>query len=456
MAATGRKGRLGHGSAAAVATLAMVGAAGGAHASGYQVREQSAVGQGVSFAGSAARGDDPSTMFFNPAAMAWLPGTQAVVLGSGIFPTAEVRSGSASRAAALGGGPITGSLGDAGLDAFVPALYGTTALAEDWRLGVSVTSPWGLVTKYPADFIGRYHALTSSLKTFNIAPAVSWRPLPNLSLGAALQIQYADARLSNAVDFGSVGFLNPQLRALGFRPGAADGRSTIDGDSTAVGWQLGAQWEPLAGTRLGLGFRSAVFHDLAGEVRFEGVPAPLTPAFRGTGGRAKLTTPESLTFGVTHRVGERWTLLAGAEWTNWSRFRELVVRFDDGRAPSVTEQRWRDTWFLSAGTEYQASRDLALRAGFAWDKTPVRDETRTPRIPDSDRYWLSVGASWRALPVSLPGMTLSAAYTHVFADEGRVRLTDPGPGSSNFLRGNLSADYSASVDILSVQARFAF
>lgn len=86
----------------------------------------------------------------------------------------------------------------------------------------------------------------------------------------------------------------------------------------------------------------------------------------------------------------------------------------------------------------------------------MRDETRTPRIPDSDRYWLSVGASWRALPVTLPGMTLSAAYTHVFADEGRVRLTDPGPGSTNFLRGNLSADYSASVDILSVQARFAF
>jgi len=428
----------------------------GAVASGYQVREQSAVGQGASFAGSAARGDDPSMMFFNPAAMAWLPGTQAAAVGSGIFPTTEVRNGTASRAAALGGGPIAGSLGDAALDAFVPALYGTTALGEAWRVGVGVTSPWGLVTKYPADFIGRYHALTSSLKTINVAPAVSWRPLPNLSVGAALQIQYADAKLSNAVDFGSIGFLNPQLRALGFRPGAADGRGTVRGDDTAVGWLVGAQWEPLAGTRLGLAFRSAVFHDLSGDVRFEGVPAPLAPAFRGTGGRAKLTTPESLTFGVTHRLDARWTLLGGAEWTNWSRFRELVVRFDDGRAPSVTEQRWRDTWFLSAGAEYQATPDLALRAGVAWDKTPVRDETRTPRIPDSDRYWLSVGASWRALPATLPGLTLTAAYTHVFVDDATVRLTDPGPGSSNFLRGNLSADYRASVDILAVQARFAF
>lgn len=56
--------------------------------------------------------------------------------------------------------------------------------------------------RYPADFIGRYHALTSSLRTLNIVPSVSWRPRPNLASGARLQRRYADARLSQAVDFG--------------------------------------------------------------------------------------------------------------------------------------------------------------------------------------------------------------------------------------------------------------
>jgi long-chain fatty acid transport protein len=143
-------------------------------------------------------------------------------------------------------------------------------------------------------------------------------------------------------------------------------------------------------------------------------------------------------------------LLAGAEWTNWSRFRDLVLRFEDGRAPFVTEQRWRDTWSLAAGTEYRATDALTLRAGIAWDKSPVPEETRTPRIPDANRYLLSGGVSWQVRH----NVTLSAAYTHIFIDDAQVRLTDPGSGP--YPRGNLNADYRASVDVVSVQARFAF
>lgn len=138
-------------------------------------------------------------------------------------------------------------------------------------------------------------------------------------------------------------------------------------------------------------------------------------------------------------------------WTNWSRFRELRVDFDN-RPSSVTEQRWRDTVSFAVGAEYRATDALRLRAGFAFDPTPVRDETRTPRIPDSDRYWASIGASWRVTP----NMELTAAYTHIFARDTTVRLRDGGPGSSDFLRGNLNLDYRASVDIVAVQARLTF
>lgn len=429
-------------------------AGGEAAASGYALREQSAVGQGAAFAGSAARGDDPSMLFFNPASMAWLPGIQAAIVGSGIWPDSEAHSGAASRNALLGGSAITGSLGgNASHSAFLPALYGTAAAGEQWRLGLSVTMPWGLVTKYPNDFIGRYHALTSSLRSIDIAPAVSWKPLPNLAVGAALVIQYADARLSNAVDFGAIGALSG-LGRFGLLPGTRDGRATVSGDDTAVGWQLGAQWEPLAGTRLGISFRSAVFHDLRGDATFQGVPVPLnlSPQFANTGARAKLTTPEVLSLGISHRLNERWTLLGGADWTNWSRLRDLIVQFDNGRAPSVTEERWKDSWFLSLGTEYRATDALTLRAGFAYDQTPVRTETRTPRIPDADRYWLSIGASYQIMR----NVTLSAGYTHIFANDAKVSLQDPGPGGSNLLRGNLDLNYRASVDILAVQARVAF
>jgi long-chain fatty acid transport protein len=428
-------------------------ASGEAAATGYELREQSAVSQGASFAGAAAKTDDPSFLYFNPAATAWLPGTQTSIVGSGIFGWAEAQAGSAARTAVLGGSTVTGTLGgDAAQDAFLPAMHGSIALGDRWHLGLSVTSPWGLVTKYPADFIGRYHALTSSLKTVNIAPSVSWRPLPNLAIGAGLQIQYADARLSQAADLGAVGFLNPALRRAGFRPGGADGRATVTGSDTAVGWQVGAQYEPAPGLRLGAAFRSAMFHTLRGEAQFDGVPAPLRSGFVPSAGKAKLTTPESLTLGAALKLSDRWTLLSGAEWTNWSRFRELTVRFDDGRAPSVTEERWRDSWFVSLGAEYQVSKTLAVRTGVAWDQSPVPDGTRTPRIPDTDRYWLSAGASWQPMPQ----VTLSAAYSHIFAGESQVRLRDSGPGTNDFLRGDLTANYSASVDILSLQATLTF
>ena len=140
------------------------------------------------------------------------------------------------------------------------------------------------------------------------------------------------------------------------------------------------------------------------------------------------------------------------EWTNWSRFQDLTVNFTNGRAPSVTEERWRDSVFASIGGEYRWSEALTLRAGFAYDQTPVRSADRTPRIPDSDRYWLSAGASYQVNR----NITLSAAYTHIFAPDATVNLQDPGPNNTNLFRGNLTSNYRGSVDIVTAQLRFAF
>lgn len=437
-----------------MAAMVAVAAGGDAAASGYALREQSAVGQGTSFAGATARADDPSFMFFNPAALGYLAGYQASLVGSYIRPESTVDSGTATRAAILGGTPITGQLGgDAGLNAFVPAVYTSAQLSPEWAIGLSVTSPFGLVTKYDTDFIGRYHALTSTLRTINVAPTVSYRPAPWISFGASLQVQHAYARISQAIDFGAAGAL-AGLGPFGFAPGRFDGRGTVRGDDIALGWTVGAVWEPQDGTRVGLSYRSALFHKLEGDAYFQGAPGPLANSanFRNTDGRAKLTTPEMASLGIAQRVGERLTLLGDLSWTNWSRFRELRVEFDSGRADSVSEQRWRDTWSLALGAEYLVAEGLRVRAGGAYDQSPARDQYRTPRIPDSDRWWLSVGASYQVLR----NVELTAAYTHIFANDARVRLRDTGPGSAEFLRGNLDLNYSASVDIVAVAARLMF
>ncbi|MGG5822963.1 OmpP1/FadL family transporter [Falsiroseomonas sp. HW251] len=420
-------------------------------ASGYALREQSAVAQGASFAGATAQAGSPSALSFNPAAIALLTGRQAAVSTSLLMPRVATRGGDAFLGPAFGASPITGTVGSEAVgDAGVLALYGTAQIGSDLTFGIAATSPWGLVTKYDIDFVGRYHALTSELATLNVAPAIAWRPHPTLALGASLQIQQATARLSNAVDFGSVGAA-AGLGGTGLRPGAADGRGVVEGTDWAFGYQLGLLWEPAQGTRLGVAFRSAVFHELRGDTRFEGVPAPLAAAFQDASARASFATPEVASVGMAQALGARWTLLAEAAWTNWSRFGELRVQ-TDGRSDIVTEQRWRDAWFVALGAEYRATDALTLRGGVAFDQSPVPEATRTPRIPDSDRSWFSIGAS---LSIGA-GVELAAAYSHVVGSGAPVRLRDQGPQSTTFLRGELNLEYRSHVDIISLEIRVAF
>ncbi len=94
---------------------------------------------------------------------------------------------------------------------------------------------------------------------------------------------------------------------------------------------------------------------------------------------------------------------------------------------------------------------LTLRIGGAYDQSPVPDaERRTPRLPDTDRYWLAIGASYEPNP----RFKLDFGYTHIFMDDGHInqRVGDEG----NTFRGNLNMDYENQVDIIAVQARIVF
>lgn len=420
-----------------------------AHAAGFALKEQSAVAQGTSFAGATARADDPSTLFFNPAGMAKLPGYQVSLNAAWIAPSSVLSNGSASRAPLFGGGPIGGETGgDAASATVLPAGYVSVPLSPDWHAGLSITAPFGLTTKYAPNSLARYYALTTSLTTVDVSPAVSWQATPHLALGAALLVEYARANLSNAVDFGSLGAA-AGLAGLGLLPGRADGNASFHGDDTALGWQLGALYEPAAGTRVGIDYRSAIVHRLTGNASFQRVPAPLTPFFAGGAAIAKLPEPAMLSAGVTQAIGA-WTLLADVIWTEWSTFRNLLVTYPGGRSQTV--ETWRDAWGISLGAEVRLNESITLRAGTAFDQTPTRTATRTPRIADGDRYWLSLGATWQPQP----HLALSAAYSHIFVDAGDVALTDAGPATPNFARGNLAARFGNAIDIGALQATLAF
>ena len=159
-----------------VAVAAMAGllpiAINSAHAAGFALIEQSASGMGNAYAGAAAVAEDASTIFFNPAGMSLLNGKDLAIAGHAIILNAEF-SGSATNPLALGGGAATGgSGGDAGGTSFVPNLYFSMPINDRWSAGIGVNAPFGLVTEYDSDWVGRFQGIKSEITTLNVNPAV--------------------------------------------------------------------------------------------------------------------------------------------------------------------------------------------------------------------------------------------------------------------------------------------
>ena len=416
-------------------------AAGGAFASGFQLRENSAAALGNAFAGAAASVEDTSIVANNPAGMTALRGNQvsgdlAIVIPSAIF------SGMSVNAAHQ---PVSGSNGgDAGGAQPVLAAYGFYDASPDVKFGLAITAPFGLKTQYDSGWVGRYNAVKSDLEVININPNIAFRLTDWLSVGAGPALQHTSAELTNAINSTSIARLaNPQLPA-GFA--LPDGYAHITGDSLSVGYNLGVFAQISPETQIGASYRSQVSHRLDGTATIN-VPAPLAvdPRFQTTPSQTDFKTPEIVSLAGSSRIRPDLMLLAEVQWTNWSVVKNLRIQRPDGSALIDQPEQWHGTWFGSIGASYFPDPNWTIRGGFAFDPTPVRDQFRTARIPDSDRYWLAagVGYKWTA------DLRFDAAYVHIFANSAPI---DEVSQTGDMLTGR----YSNHIDIVSLSATLRF
>ncbi len=426
-----------------------------AYAAGFAVHEQSAASQGNAYAGIAAGGDDISSSFFNPATLARYSGIHAVGSFSVVAGQADFTPHSATT---VFGTPITG--GDGGnliRTGYVPAFTGSWEFTPDWFLGLSVNAPYGFETEGDGGWIGRYHALGSKLRGVEIDPMVAWKAADWVSFGAGFRAMKLSARLSSNIDIGTASAAGGGVPL--FTPGdpAFDSVASIKGDDWAYGYTLGMTLTPMPDTRIGIGYRSKMDATLRGTADFTLSPQGQALSFASgqlvdTGATAAVTTPETVTLGIEHDLSPQWTVGAEADWTRWSRFQEIRVQFDNpAQADDVTRENWKDSWFLSLGATYHPDDDWTLRAGVAYDEGVIQSGAqRGPRIPDSDRYWASLGAGYKLTEAT----TINAAYSHIFAPTTTIAQSVSDP--NNLVRGNLNGEIDASADIVSVGVAMAF
>ncbi len=428
------------------------------HAAGFALIEQSASGMGNAFAGGAAGAEDASTIFFNPAGMTYLPDNQLVIAVHVIKPSVNFsNNGSHS---GVGTTMTGGNGGDAGDLALAPNFYFTKAVSDSVRLGIGVNAPFGLKTEYDSDWAGRYQALKSELKTININPSVAFKVNNMISLGAGVSYQRAEATLTNAVDFGTIcagTALKAACAGTGVTPQKADGLASIKGDDWSWGYNLGAILQPGDTTRIGLAYRSEVRQNLSGSASFGGTPAlfglspTLTNLFANGNVTAKLTLPASFSASIFQKINAQWDVMGDLTWTEWSSFNELrVIRSSGplaGQTLTVQPENWSNSVRASIGASYRYNDKLKARIGVAFDESPVSSTARTPRIPDTNRTWLSLGANYRCTPES----HVDIGYSHIFVKDATLSQ-----GAVGTPAGNLVGNYNNDINILSLQYTHTF
>lgn len=450
------------------------------NAAGFSIAENSASGMGSAFAGASAIAEDASTTFFNPAGLSKLKGKQIIFAAHYISISSEFTNNGSSLSSAppFGtGASISGSGDDGAVPAFVPNFYYANKLNDKWNFGFGVNVPFGNSSEYDDTWVGRYHATKSEITVLNFNPSASYKVNDKLAVGFGVNVQYIEATLENQLDSslickGAVA----QAAALGGDPdpittanltcaGAGlgtlgdvttDSSVSLSGDDLSLGWNIGLLYDISEATRIGLAYRSNVKHGLTGTANFTrsaGLNAVLsagsgTTAFTSTGISAGVDLPETLSLSLYHEVDSKWSILADATWTKWSRFDKLVIDFSDPiQTDSTIPENWEDSMRYSLGVNYKADSKWTYRAGVALDETPIPGpEDVTPRIPDTDRIWLSFGFGHKVSD----SFSYDVGYSHLFFDDIDVNNIDAS------FEHTLTGNYDVSVDLFSAQFNWAF
>jgi long-chain fatty acid transport protein len=407
---------------AAVSLAALAAATTGASAGGFAVREQSATAQGYSFAGAASGSGGLSSMFWNPATITMAPGFQSEWHASVIIPDVQIDPLAPTPTLALGGS------GDIGQDAIVPTSYKSYQFNDYLWLGFASSAPFGLVTDPRQNWAGQVYSRSSRIFSLNVNPVVGVKVNNWLSFGAGPMIEYFDVRLKNATS-----------------PGLAANSLILEGDDWGFGFTAGVNITPFAGTSIGIGYRSSINHELEGSLAAPagvfgpvGIELPI---------KAKLNTPDQITVGLSQAITPAMNVHLGFEWQNWSRLKAPAIVGPTGRPVSDLPLNYEDGYFYSLGADYRFNDRLLLRAGVAYEQSPIDTETRSTRLPDNDRYWASLGATY----LWNEKLSFDLAYTYIWAKETKIRIL---PGHQDYAGLPFIADADSSVNIISAAIRY--
>lgn len=398
-------------------------------AAAFQIMEQGVSGLGNVYAGSAASAEDATIGFYNAAGLSRLRNEQIAISAVAAIPHSKL---TATRALATNRATITpGRARMKGLSV-IPGLHYAAPLNNGWTFGFNLVSPFGLKTKYAIDSTARYMSTRSELTTYDFAPSIAYSFGNGVSIGAGPDFIYTHAKLDGRLGAGDT---------------LTDGYREDSASRWAIGGHVGILFEANDSTRIGVNYRSGV------KVKPKGESVEIMPIALGGSGaetrrnaRSSLRLPDTATLSIFQQLNDRWAAMADIQWTNWSKFKDLVINRNDGQIVR-TLHNFKDSYRAALGLSYQVDDCWKLRTGVAHDRSPVRDQNRTTRIPDSHRNWVGLGAQYRIFKC----LSLDVGYAHLFFKKASSNEIVPtvtgGPQPGNAITGQ----YRSRADLLGLQ-----
>jgi long-chain fatty acid transport protein len=432
------------GSSAAVMVLA----ASSAMAGGFSSRQQSSAGQGFSYAGAGTSVFGLGSMFWNPANITNFAGRRSEYNFTLVLPDTSVttdRLTNAAGTANLLGAPFNVpsiNSGNINQTALTTAGYNSYQLNNMIWLGLQTGAPFGSRTKVDRGFTGSPYGTSTIVRAFAITPTIGIKANDWLAFGFGVTLQQLNVTLNGASP-GTSPFL------------AGIPTTKIKGDGYGTGWTAGVTLKPVDGTEISLGYRSHIKHSLEGE--FDRATSAGTFVSSNLV-KVNVNLPDIATLGISQRLTDRWTLTGTAQWTNWSRIKvaPLVDRVA-GTPITGLGFRYKDEWFFALGAQYQLNDAWKLRAGVAYEISPITDDNRGVRVLDGDRTWLSVGAAYKWSEK----LELDLSYSHIFIKSGKVDIVPVGSafnagGNPAYVAGlpQFNGRSKGSIDIVSFSLKY--
>lgn len=292
--------------------------------------------------------------------------------------------------------------------------------------GLGFFAPAGFSSVYdvngPAPFTGPQHYKSLGMM-MKLLPGVAYQATDKLSIGATFGVGI------NHMEVEGPYFLQS--------PGPLQGTPTIldlQATGAAPVWSVGMQYEVTKCTTVGLSYIAETHFRNHGDTVLQ-VPGVGVNEYQT---QLNINWPQSLGLGVKHRLLPQMQIAADVIWYDWSEAKESYnAQFSDptnpivaSLAPTLNESfplNWRDSVSVRLGQEYYFSGHRTLRAGYAYHRNPIPDDTLTPWIQATLEHVVSAGYGWRFNRT----WNLDTAYQYNWGSDRNV-------GASSILGGDFS------------------